>query len=81
VTSAKKLAVAFEIWAEGVPVRVTDAFCVTGALLAALSVTVTLCPTENTLGEKLAVVPAGNPVTEGLMSKSTLVLELTIVPY
>jgi hypothetical protein len=81
VTSAKKLAVALATCAAGVPVRVTDAFCVTGAVLAALSVTVTLCPTENTPGENVAVVPAGNPDTVGVMSKSTLVDEFTIVPY
>ncbi len=81
MTSAKKLAVALETCAAGVPVSVTDAFCVTGAVLAALSVMVTLCPGENTLGAKIAVVPEGNPLTEGVMSKSTLPLELTDVPY
>ena len=57
MTSAKNVAVALEAGAEGVPISVTEAFCVTGALLAAVSVTLTLCPTENTLGEKVAVVP------------------------
>jgi hypothetical protein len=68
VTSAKKLVVAAAVWAEGVPVSVTVAFCVTGALLAALSVTVTFCPTENTLGENVAVVPGGKPLTVGVTS-------------
>jgi hypothetical protein len=57
-----------EIWAEGVPVRVTDAFWVTGAVPAALSVTVTLPPAEKTVGEKVADVPGGKPVTERVMS-------------
>lgn len=63
---------------DGVPVSRTAAFCVTGALLAAVSVTVTLCPGKKNAGWKVAVVPAGKPETEGVMSKSMLVVELTI---
>lgn len=68
MTSARKLVLAPVTWAEGVPVRVTDAFCVTGALLEAEIMTVTLWLGVNTFGEKLAVVPGGNPLTEGTMS-------------
>ena len=77
VTSAKKVTVAFEMGTDGVPISTTAAFCVTGALLAAVSVTVTLCPGKKNGGWNDAVVPGGNPETEGVMSKSTLVVEFT----
>ena len=79
VTSTRNVAVAgATAGAEGVPVSVTVAFCVTGAFDAAVIVTVTLCPGEKTVGENDAVVPGGKPLTDGVMSKSTLELEPTL---
>ena len=71
--SAKKLDVALATGAEGVPTNIKVAFSVTGALFAALIVNVTVCPAENTLGENVAEVPGGSPVTDGITSKSKLV--------
>jgi hypothetical protein len=70
--------VAFEMGTEGVPISWIAAFCVTGALLVAVSVTVTLCPGKKKAGLKVAFVPGGKAETEGVMTKSTLVVELTI---
>src|ERR1700722_13432521 len=71
VASARKVPVAGAIAADGVAVAVTVAFCVTGAVVAAERLMVKLWPGEKTLGEKVAVVPGGRPLTEGVISKST----------
>jgi len=48
----------------GVPSRVIVKFCVDPALLAAVIVTVPVCPGVIVLGENVAVVPAGRPTTD-----------------
>ena len=71
VTSARKLVVAALPPTEGVANTVTGLFCVTGAPEAAWSVTVKDWPGEITAGTMVEVVPAGSPLTEGVISKST----------
>jgi len=80
VTSSRNVVDAGVTVAEGVPVSVISAFCVTGALPLAVTVTVTLWPGDKTAGEMLAVVPGGRPLTDGVTSKSALAGKME-VPY
>jgi len=64
VTSSRKDVVAGGADELGVPVTVTVVFWLTGASEAAFTVTVIESPGMMVLGEMLAVVPWGRPLTE-----------------
>ena len=71
-TSTRNGVLTAAVAADGVPVKVTVTFCVTGALGAAVNVTVALWPGEMTAGEMDAEVPGGSPLREGVMSRASV---------